>query len=169
MNNIDEDQTTSKSRMAIINLKILGELKNGVKLNTHEKYFTLDDTHWYQPLRRLYRGDNRNLAYEKISELVSNIQELFDQPNTLDMTQDEFKIFIIPILEQAKKGLLSLKDTYHDDKTFTAQIDVEISTLGRMIYKNRTSINETQYIIPTTSTAYQQYQQPYDEFSEKQY
>ena len=38
-----------------------------------------------------------------------------------------------PILEKAKIGLKNLKDTYSDDKTFTCEIDIEISSIDRLL------------------------------------
>lgn len=131
---LNEDEI--KSRIIIVNIKILGELKNGVKLNTREKHFALDDVGFLQAFKRLYRVDSRESTYEKISELVKDVQELFNRSKILDMEKDEFIKYIIKDLIKAKKGLLSLKDTYSEDKTFISQIDIEISALGRLIDKN---------------------------------
>ena len=172
-----------KSRITIINIKILGELKNGVKLNTREKHFALDDVGLFQSLKRLYRVDSRESTYEKISELVKDVHVLFNKPKSLDMERDEFIKFVSKDLIKAKKGLLSLKDTYHDDKTFTAQIDVEIGSLGRLIDKNidnkqynteemsdnqyqyneEITNNDNQYTEELTNNNNQHYQQPYQQ------
>lgn len=122
----------------IINLKILGQIESGIKLNTREKYFTLDTSIWSQGLRRLYRGDNRKATYEKISDLVQNIGEIIDERvNSSD--KDEFKQYISPIIEQAIKGLTSLIDTYIEDKTFVSQIEVEITELKKYLERVTTS------------------------------
>jgi hypothetical protein len=127
---------SDKSKTTIINLKILGELEMGVKLNTRERYFTLDDTTWYQGLNRKWRGDTRDSTYEKVSQLVTETKELLEsnEPN-LENTIEEFVNFMVPIIDKAKKGLRSLQETYTADKTFISQIDLEISVLERIIQK----------------------------------
>lgn len=123
-----ESQDT-KSKKIVINLKLLGELEMGVKLNTRENFFSIDDTRWDQGVRRTWRGDSRNSTYEKISELVSESKNLLEEQKD----NDEFKEFMIPILKNAVKGLSSLKDTYSSDKTFLSKIDLEIETMERMV------------------------------------
>lgn len=118
----------------IINLKILGQIESGIKLNTREKYFTLDTSIWSQGLRRLYRGDNRKATYEKISDLVQNIGELIEE-RVNGQDAEEFKAYISPIIEQAIKGLNSLIDTYVEDKTFVSQMEVEVTELKEHLVK----------------------------------
>lgn len=136
-----------KSKKIVINLKLLGELEMGVKLNTRENYFSIDDTRWDQGARRMWRGDSRNSTYEKVSELVSETKQMLETEIKKN-NNDEFKQFMIPILEKASKGLRSLKDTYTSDKTFLSKIDLEIETMERIIkrlnpdYKYQETTNE---------------------------
>jgi hypothetical protein len=124
---------TESAKTIVINLSILGELENGIKLNTREKHFTLDQITWYQGLQRLMRRDDRKVTYEKISFLIRNTQELvLNRPEEFTPFIGEI-INIKPILEKAKTGLKSLKDTYEDDKTFSCEINVEMSSLVRLL------------------------------------
>ena len=133
------DSKPNKSKSILINLKILGELEIGVKLNTRERYFELDDPSWYQGARRKWRGDTKQSAYEKISELILDTKEMLENsttdPSSLENSLEEFNAFMVPILEKASKGLRSLQETYSYDKTFISQIDLEINVLERMIQK----------------------------------
>ena len=137
----------SDAKTLIINLKVLGELDKGVKLNTREKYFTLDNITWYQGLKRFYRRDDRSVTYEKISYLIRNIQDLAnnctDGPRSLGLENiGELCAYLNPVLEKSKIGLRSLQNTYEEDKTFVNQIDVEISSIDRLIEYNTRKENE---------------------------
>ena len=124
---------TESAKTIVINLSILGELENGIKLNTREKHFTLDQFTWYQGFQRLMRRDDRKVTYEKISFLIRNTQELvLNRPEEFTPFIGDIKN-IRPILEKAKTGLKNLQDTYEEDKTFTCEIDVEISSLARLL------------------------------------
>lgn len=125
-----------KSKKIVINLKLLGKLEMGVKLNTRGSYFSIDDTRWDQGVRRMWRGDNRDSTYEKISELIKDTKELLEKDSS-----DEFKEFLIPILKLATKGLCSLKETYSSDKTFLSKIDLEIETMERIIKRMDPNFN----------------------------
>jgi hypothetical protein len=132
----------SDPKTLIINLKIIGSLDSGIKLNTREKYFTLDNVNWYQGLRRFYRRDDRSVTYEKISYLIRNVQDLLqsltDGPRSLGLENEtQLREYLSPILEDAQRGLRSLQLTYEEDKTFTSQIDVEIATIDRILGPNR--------------------------------
>ena len=63
----------------IINLKVVGQLEKGSKLNTREKFFFIDEKSWSQGMKRMYRQDDRNETYEKISlliQFVGNIRKI---------------------------------------------------------------------------------------------
>ena len=130
----------NKTKITIINLKILGELCQGVKLNTRERYFTLDDTTWYQGVYRTWRGDSRQLTYEKINELISDTRELINTYQSTGKTDDnninnigDFESYMNDILNNAIKGLRSLMETYNEDKTFISQLCVELEILTNLL------------------------------------
>jgi hypothetical protein len=126
----------------IINLKIIGHLKTGVKLNAREKFFELDDINWYQGLFRLYRRDDRTVTYEKITFLIKDLSELIlledkklhDTTGNMFKNRLEFNGYIFPILSEAINGLKTLTTTYKDDETFIAQLELELDRLIRISY-----------------------------------
>ncbi len=120
----------------VINLTILGQITTGIKLNTREKYFTLDNLNWYQGMKRLYRRDDRNVTCEKISLLIKQFEEIMNLEDKTSIgykNQEEFNYQLKPIIENAITGLSYLKNTYEDDKTFIAQIDFELNILNRIL------------------------------------
>lgn len=148
----------SDAKTLIINLKTLGNLERGIKLNTREKYFTLDDFNWYQGAKRFYRRDDRTVTYEKISFLIRNISELINGSDGYKFlgrsSQDDLKKYMVPILKRARGGLGHLQATYEDDKTFVNQIDVEISIIQRLIENSEdrsdNNIEESSYYEDTS-------------------
>ncbi len=118
----------------IINLNILGQLTTGTKLNTREKYFTIDKVHLLQGLMRFSRRDDRNVTCEKISTLIGNLEQ-FSEKLGQNYSETDFVTEFKPIIIQAIKGLNNLKNTYETDKTFLAQIDYEINILNRVLSK----------------------------------
>jgi hypothetical protein len=124
-------------KTVLINLTILGQITTGTKLNTREKYFTLDINNWSQGLKRLYRRDDRNVTYEKISLLIKQVEELvkMSDKNNIGYTEEEFYQELVPIITSTVTGLEYLKNTYDDDRTFVAQIDYEVNILNRILNK----------------------------------
>ena len=120
------------TKTLIINLKILGQIDTGMKINTQQQYFTLDDKR-FQNFTRWYRTDNRHYTYEKISNLVENLSRLYSEEKQppVGYTNENFK----EILENAVTGLCKLKTTYMDDKTFVSMLEVEIDLLNRIVAK----------------------------------
>lgn len=120
------------TKTMIINLKILGQLDTGMKINTQNQYFTIDDKR-IQNITRWYRTDNRRYTYEKISKLVEDLGRFYDtekQP-PVGYTNENFR----EILENAITGLEKLKGTYIEDKTIVSMFEVEIDLLGRILSK----------------------------------
>lgn len=129
-----------------INMKVLGKLGPGMKINTKGKYFEIDDTTWYQFAFRWFRGDNRDISFDKLQQTINQFIKLSKDAITdykyanieifekyLDNTPEEFikKCRIICI--SAIKGLNSFKDTYIHDETFCCKIDFEIETLQTLL------------------------------------
>jgi hypothetical protein len=112
----------------IINLKILGQLQKGAKINTYDKYFTIDDDgHLQGALRRLRRDDRTN-TYDKISKLVEELSKLNFKDSLLCYSNENIK----EILNEAITGLTTLKETYDKDRTFVSKISVEIDILKQL-------------------------------------
>lgn len=118
-----------ENKHLLINLRVLGLLEKGVKLNTRDKFFTIDPVSLIQGLKRFYRKDDRTFSYEKISTLVSELQQYINK-----CSPDQYEI-IGPIILKAQKGLETLKETYEDDKTFVSQMEFEISNFNVILKK----------------------------------
>ena len=130
----------------LVNLKVLGKIGPGSKINTKEKYLELDDTTWYQSALRWYRGDSRYTTSDKIqttikksSIIVNNaIKDLHENGDYLsekyiNSTPEDFLTLVLGILKNAKIGVENLKDTYVHDTTLSSQLEMDISSLDRQI------------------------------------
>lgn len=130
----------------IINLKVLGNLNPNNKLNTKEKYLTIDEGP-SQRIKRYYRGDDRNLTREKINLLIKDLQNFIETIPTVYITlkfdsSEELYDYILTTIKQTKTGLLNLRETYNGDATFVPQLDIEISDLVRIIERLRKKVGE---------------------------
>jgi len=129
-------------KSVLINLKILGKVDTGMKINVKNTIFTLDENGWKAMVTRKWRGDDRDQTYDKISKLVEDVTKLLDREqfsndiyrNLLNEAVD-FK----NIIEASIEGLTKLKGTYIDDKTFVAKIEIEIGLLNRLFNKIKTN------------------------------
>ena len=125
-------------KSVLINLKILGKLDTGIKINTKNPIFSLDENGWKAMVTRTWRVDDRNQTYDKISKLVEDVSQLLDSKQySNELYKDilneavDFK----DIIDAAITGLTKLKGTYINDKTFVAKIEVEIGLLTRLSNK----------------------------------
>lgn len=128
--------TTERLRELIVNLQVIGQLEEGYKLNTKEKYLELDNTTWYQSVVRWYRGDSRKTTINKIYKTVSDTCAVIDETifqyklNTsvliMDLSCEIFMTTMLSVVEIALKGLRHLKNTYNYDITVKAQLDFDI-------------------------------------------
>jgi len=140
MNNIDCIEKL------IIDLKVISKIGPGTKINTKEKYLELDDTTWWQGALRWYREDSRQTSSDKIHTTINScstiinlaIQDLNEKlsiplPMYLDSTPEDFLEIMLTNLKSAKIGLENLKDTYIHDITLSSKIEMDISSINRMI------------------------------------
>ena len=123
----------------LINLKVLGSLETGMKLNTREKNFIIDDITWWQSAARLYRRDSRDVTYEKLVELIGSLSSILSSKDgnsqILAMNYKSIEDFVLNlknILLKAIEGLKKLKETYILDVTFVSQLEIEIENLKRI-------------------------------------
>jgi hypothetical protein len=136
----------------LVDLRTLGKIEEGKKINTKEKYISSDDTTFLQPLWRWYRGDSRISTGNKIEKVLtcsSNLIEkaVMDVNNGYDDPKDiyikippsKFLDDIRVVLVQANAGVKNLRDTYVQDDTISSKLEMHIQTLGRQIE----IINET--------------------------
>lgn len=130
----------------ILNLGVIGEITEGKKLNTKEKYLSLYETYFWQGAMRWFYGDSRASVATKIksihnssSEIINKaIKDLKENKNEvkgryLDMDPKTFLDTMRTKLIKANKGLGHLRDTYLYDIIFTEQIQIHINAISRQI------------------------------------
>jgi hypothetical protein len=134
----------------IIDLKVISKLKVSNKLNTTKKNLIIDDNYkLLQPFVRYYRQDNKELTYNKIKSLIKDVQQFMENIEVDYVTlkydsSDELYKELLLVLEESKTGLLNLRETYETDTTFVPQLDIEISSLIRIIKKLKNKLNITE-------------------------
>jgi len=67
---------TEQKNDILINLKVIGKIGPGDKINTKKKHFDKDNTSWYQPFLRLYRGDSRECSINQVNCLINEANNL---------------------------------------------------------------------------------------------
>jgi hypothetical protein len=136
----------------LVDLRTLGKIEEGKKINTKEKYISSDDTTFLQPLWRWYRGDSRMAMGNKIQDTLScttdvikkAIADINDKNNSpksiyLDVSPAVFLYDLREVLILANKGLKNLRDTYVQDDTMSSKLELQIQTINRQL----DSINNT--------------------------
>lgn len=129
-------------KLTILNLKMLGQIDTGTKLNTRGNEFTLDDCNIFQGIYRYYRRDDRCHTLTKIEQLVRNVQTLVNHlidGKNVHTVQNGFPYITIDKIaldiENGMNGLEKLRDTYNHDKTTSTKLEIEISCLKDVLLK----------------------------------
>lgn len=136
----------------LVDLRTLGKIEEGKKINTKEKYISFDDTTVIQPLVRWYRGDSGMSTGNKIQETLNCTTKIIkkaidDVKNNdkdpkmiyLDVPPDKFLRDIRDILKKANKGLQNLRDTYIKNESLASKLELQIQIVDRQIeYINET-------------------------------
>jgi len=139
---------TEQKNDILINLKVIGKIGPGDKINTKKKHFDKDNTCWYQPFLRLYRGDSRECSINQVKYLIDETNTLialairnkhnyieeffyknFSSEEFLNMLWDE------KIIHNALTGVENLKDTYNNDSNITSRLECLITVLRKNIEK----------------------------------
>lgn len=128
------------------NLKVIGKIGPGFKIDTKGKYLKLDDTTYWQGALRWYRGDNRDTMYEKvhstilsslkiITMAIKDIKENSQIPMDIynSVSPEDFIITMYDILKNSKVGLENLKDTYNSDSTLTSRLEMDIISVQNQL------------------------------------
>jgi len=126
----------------LINLKCIGKIGVGYKLNTKGSYLALDDTTSIQGCRRWYRGDSRHAAIAKIRDVVHSALNLVDEclkeqdrgeKNEVNFCQKYLRSDTISFLEtfmheleKTKIGLRNLKNTYYNDTYIDSELEIHM-------------------------------------------
>lgn len=138
----------------LTNLKVIGKIGPGFKINTKGKYIQLDDTTYWQGFTRWYRGDSRDTMYEKIHNTIVScnkvimmvINDFKEDPNKVshlynDCTPSDFLEIMYNILRNAKNGMECLKDTYNSDPTLSSRLEIDIISVQNQIFLINSTIN----------------------------
>lgn len=128
------------------NLKVIGKIGPGFKVNTKGKYLQLDDTTYWQGAMRWFRGDSRNTMYEKIHSTIYNsftiinmaISDYRENPHQSsgvyqNSTPGDFLLTMSEILQQTKIGMENLKDTYDPDPTLSSRLEIDILSVRNQL------------------------------------
>lgn len=139
----------------LTNLKVIGKIGPGFKINTKGKYLQLDDTTYWQGLLRWYRGDSRNTMYEKVHSTISASQKIVnmlirdlnynpEEPKEIynNCTPGDFLRIVYQILKGAKSGMESLKDTYDPDPTLSSRLEMDIISVSNQLLQIDRTLNE---------------------------
>jgi len=130
----------------LVDLRTLGKIEEGKKINTKEKYISFDDTTVIQPFIRWYRGDSGMLTGNKIQETltcttkiikkaIDDIKNNDKEPKMiyLDVSPDKFLEDIKDILKKANKGIQNLRDTYIKNESLASKLELQIQIIDRQI------------------------------------
>lgn len=130
----------------LLQLKIISKINKENKITVNNSSLEIDNRYW-QFLRRYYNGDSRNVTIENIDKIIKKSFTIID--NTLEkevsndienanlkqnnyFVEDNSHILQKFLLElsNAIKGLSKLKQTYTDDTTTAARIDLIIQKIN---------------------------------------
>ena len=121
----------------ISKLKLIGRISNGDKLNT--KYVFIQKDGFLTRLSRLfYYQDNR---HNTINFVRNTIYSTFSMIMTLKKSNKRYDnlilLNIIEDLEQAKGGMVNIKNTYADDIKFCCDIETLLEAVEVELTKHR--------------------------------
>lgn len=138
------------------NLKVIGKIGPGFKINTKGKYLQLDDTTYWQGFIRWYRGDSRSTMYERVhativsslkvvSMAINDFREVPDIPQRLynDCSPRDFLVIMYDILGNSRNGLENLKDTYDPDPTLSSRLEMDIISVRNQLTKIKTNLGDS--------------------------
>jgi len=150
---INCDSPTNEDQ-ALVNLKILANLKAGQKLVVSENVFKVDPPVWGQGVYRWWGGEGRDLTIKHINTVIEDVFKIIDKVFALEMKSQQtpannnyyykveeklanyFKPENSNILQtfsnemtNAIKGLDNLKATYKTDVTVQSKLNVVIEKM----------------------------------------
>ena len=109
----------------LINLRVIGSLRPHDRLNTTEPLFTIHSPNRYTPVwfARWWASQNRSCD-------ISRIQHTYNTAKSLQMSIDDQKKVgkLSEYIATSMEGLKHMKETYKNDYTIIATIDVICDT-----------------------------------------
>ena len=133
----------------LLNLKILGCIKKMDKLVINKDNLEIETCDYLTPVRRWWFGRDRNETMESIKLVINNSFILtdktltdeskhitennsnfyFDEENTTLLQRFVFE------MSNARKGLITLRNTYSSDTRIVSELDILVEQLGMRIDK----------------------------------
>ncbi len=118
-----------------LNLNILSQLEENDKLglisiNNNIKLI-VDKSSYVSPISRYYNGYNRNDVIEYLKDFTNRLEkyiELLVKGNLNDYNET-----IVPIIENALKGLDNLKNTYSSDSNIVSELSLIIIKFNNFV------------------------------------
>lgn len=136
-----------------LNLKVMGDIKNGDKLSTVNNNIEISSYSYARSLYRTIMGDSREKTLDKLLEVVEDISQLTNQllgfepfgDNIINVPDNGAKVLqdLMPDMVNANRGLLNLKLTYNGDVLTENKLDMVMKKLCDQIdlIKNNMKIN----------------------------
>ena len=121
----------------IINLKVVSKLKRGEKLNTRYYRFTIESIAMFSPqfFFRWVNGESRDQTIDALDSLISSCVM---QSGSLEKPElDE----LISQLMLASQGIQNLAQTYKDDPTTCAGIEMILEKISFFVNKHGLNVN----------------------------
>ena len=135
---------TEQKNDILINLKVIGQIGPGDKINTKKKHFDIDNTSWYQSFLRLYRGDPLECSINQVHYLINEANNLItvaikSTQTFITSETDEFfyknfspneflkMLWGERIIHNALTGVENFKDTYNNDSNITSRLECLIT------------------------------------------
>ena len=119
----------------IINLKVVGKIKRGEKLNTRFYRFTIETTSMLSPqfFYRWLNGESRDQTIDALDSLISSCV------NQSGLSERE-NIDLVDQLIHASSGIKNLAQTYKDDQTTCAGFEMILEKINYYVSKFGKSI-----------------------------
>jgi len=111
----------------IINLKVLSKVEQNKKIITRESYLNIESgTYVPEFLKRWYRGDNREETIRKVALIITRAIELYNS------TSKEKKVEMKRYIDDARKGIVNLRETYSNCPQTIARLDTVLDTIDTL-------------------------------------
>ena len=111
------DAMESKEALALVNLRVIGKLKSGDRLQCADcRFFGIDRGH-FDWLWRWFRVDSRATAVDRIEDTFCVAISMLDH-----------NMSVLALLQNAQTGVEELMQTYSDDPTTVARLETLVET-----------------------------------------
>jgi hypothetical protein len=114
-------------------LKFLGKIRKGEKINV-QKMQVQPHSVITSIIRTIFCQDNRSNTLNFVHQTIQQSFDLLDEYQASEVVSDKtLYLHILKDLDESKKGLKSLKETYVSDVKFCCDMDTMIQTIESRI------------------------------------